>query len=539
MFAQWGLPHCAFFDKRKRGENAVNENQEKTTAEVVTLEKTQPASEFVLEMTDIEKQFPGVKALDHAKLRLRPGTVHALMGENGAGKSTLMKCLFGIYKQDGGEIRIDGQSVHFTGPKNAMENGVAMVHQELNQVLQRSVMENIWLGRFPKQGGLVSHKVMFEETKKVFDDLDIPVNPKTIIGKLSVSQRQMVEIAKAVSYNAKILVLDEPTSSLTQEEVEHLFVIINKLRAKGVAMVYISHKMEEILRISDEVTIMRDGQWIATEHASGLTTDKIIKLMVGRDLTERFPPKTNVPGDVVMEVKNLTGKYMPSCIDVSFNLHKGEILGVAGLVGSRRTELLETIFGIAHHDKGEILKDGRPIQNKTPKDAIANGFAMLTEERRATGIFGGMSILFNSVIANIKNYRKGILLSNATMKTDTQWVIESMRVKTPSQKTHIRSLSGGNQQKVIIGRWLLTKPEILLLDEPTRGIDVGAKYEIYQLIINLANEGKSVIVVSSEMPELLGICDRIMVMSNGHLAGTLDIKDANQEEIMRLAAMYV
>lgn len=539
MFAQWGLPHCAFFDKRKRGENAVNENQEKTTAEVVTLEKTQPASEFVLEMTDIEKQFPGVKALDHAKLRLRPGTVHALMGENGAGKSTLMKCLFGIYKQDGGEIRIDGQPVHFTGPKNAMENGVAMVHQELNQVLQRSVMENIWLGRFPKQGGLVSHKVMFEETKKVFDDLDIPVNPKTIIGKLSVSQRQMVEIAKAVSYNAKILVLDEPTSSLTQEEVEHLFVIINKLRAKGVAMVYISHKMEEILRISDEVTIMRDGQWIATEHASELTTDKIIKLMVGRDLTERFPPKTNVPGDVVMEVKNLTGKYMPSCIDVSFNLHKGEILGVAGLVGSRRTELLETIFGIAHHDKGEILKDGRPIQNKTPKDAIANGFAMLTEERRATGIFGGMSILFNSVIANIKNYRRGILLSNATMKTDTQWVIESMRVKTPSQKTHIRSLSGGNQQKVIIGRWLLTKPEILLLDEPTRGIDVGAKYEIYQLIINLANEGKSVIVVSSEMPELLGICDRIMVMSNGHLAGTLDIKDANQEEIMRLAAMYV
>lgn len=539
MFAQWGLPHCAFFDKRKRGENAVNENQEKTTAEAVTLEKIQPASEFVLEMTDIEKQFPGVKALDHAKLRLRPGTVHALMGENGAGKSTLMKCLFGIYKQDGGEIRIDGQPVHFTGPKNAMENGVAMVHQELNQVLQRSVMENIWLGRFPKQYGLVSHKTMFEETKKVFDDLDIPVNPKTIIGKLSVSQRQMVEIAKAVSYNAKILVLDEPTSSLTQEEVEHLFVIINKLRAKGVAMVYISHKMEEILRISDEVTIMRDGQWIATEHASDLTTEKIIKLMVGRDLTERFPPKTNVPGDVVMEVKNLTGKYMPSCIDVSFNLHKGEILGVAGLVGSRRTELLETIFGIAHHEKGEILKDGKPIQNKTPKDAIANGFAMLTEERRATGIFGGMSILFNSVIANIKNYRKGFLLSNATMKTDTQWVIESMRVKTPSQKTHIRSLSGGNQQKVIIGRWLLTKPEILLLDEPTRGIDVGAKYEIYQLIINLANEGKSVIVVSSEMPELLGICDRIMVMSNGHLAGTLDIQDANQEEIMRLAAMYV
>ncbi|MBR6542438.1 MAG: ATP-binding cassette domain-containing protein, partial [Anaerotignum sp.] len=429
--------------------------------------------------------------------------------------------------------------VHFSGPKNAMENGVSMVHQELNQVLQRSVMENIWLGRFPKDKGLVSHKQMYEETKKVFDDLDIPVNPKTIIGKLSVSQRQMVEIAKAVSYNAKILVLDEPTSSLTQEEVEHLFDIINKLRAKGVAMVYISHKMEEILRISDEVTIMRDGQWIATEKAEDLTTDKIIKLMVGRDLTNRFPPKTNVPGEPLMEVRNLTGKYMPSCIDVNFELRKGEILGVAGLVGSRRTELLETIFGIANRESGEILKNGQVIQNRTPKDAIRNGFAMLTEERRATGIFGGMSILFNSVIANIKSYKKGILLSDAKMKQDTQWVIDSMKVKTPSQKTHIRSLSGGNQQKVIIGRWLLTKPDILLLDEPTRGIDVGAKYEIYQLIIDLANEGKGVMVVSSEMPELLGICDRIMVMSNGHLAGILDIKDATQEEIMRLAAMYV
>lgn len=497
------------------------------------------AENILLEMIDIEKAFPGVKALDHAQLRLRAGTVHSLMGENGAGKSTMMKCLFGIYKEDGGEIRIDGKKVHFSGPKNALDNGVAMVHQELNQVLKRSVMENIWLGRFPKKSGLVSHSVMYEETKKVFDELGIPVDPRTIIGKLSVSQRQMVEIAKAVSYNAKIVVLDEPTSSLTQEEVEHLFEIINKLRSRGVAMVYISHKMEEILRISDEVTIMRDGKWIATEPANALTTDKIIKYMVGRDLTERFPPKTNVPGDVIMEVKNLTGKYMPSCIDVSFALHKGEILGVAGLVGSRRTELLETIFGIAHHESGEILKEGKPVNNKDSRTAITNGFAMLTEERRATGIFGGMSITFNSIIANIRGYLKYGLLSSKKMGDDTQWVIDSMHVKTPSQKTAIRSLSGGNQQKVIIGRWLLTKPDILLLDEPTRGIDVGAKYEIYQLIINLANEGKGVMVVSSEMPELLGICDRIMVMSNGHLAGILDIKDATQEEIMRLAASYV
>jgi len=496
-------------------------------------------SEYVLEMIDIEKQFPGVKALDHAQLRLRPGTVHALMGENGAGKSTLMKCLFGVYKEDKGKIYIDGAETHFAGPKNALDNGVAMVHQELNQVLKRNVMENIWLGRFPKKDGLVSSKKMYEMTKKVFDDLEIPVDPKVIIGKLSVSQRQMVEIAKAASYNARILVLDEPTSSLTEKEVEHLFKIINKLRDKGVAMVYISHKMEEILRISDEVTIMRDGKWIATEKAENLTTDKIIKLMVGRELTNRFPPKTNIPGEVMLEVKNLTGKYVPTCIDVSFELHRGEILGIAGLVGSRRTELLETIFGIAHHESGEILLDGKPVNNKDSQIAIKNGFALLTEERRATGIFPGMNIRFNSVIANLKSYIKTGLLSSKKMNDDTKWVIDSMKVKTPSQKTAMRSLSGGNQQKVIFGRWLLTNPEVLLLDEPTRGIDVGAKYEIYQLIINLANNGKGVIMVSSEMPELLGICNRIAVMSNGHLSGILNGESATQEEIMRLAAMYI
>ena len=496
-------------------------------------------SEYVLEMIDIEKQFPGVKALDHAQLKLRPGTVHALMGENGAGKSTLMKCLFGVYKEDAGKILIDGKETHFAGPKNALDNGVAMVHQELNQVLKRSVMENIWLGRFPKKMGLVSHQQMYEKTKAVFKELDIPVDPKMIIGKLSVSQRQMVEIAKAVSYNAKIVVLDEPTSSLTEEEVEHLFKIMNKLRDNGVALVYISHKMEEILRISDEVTIMRDGKWVATEHARDLTTDKIIKLMVGRDLTNRFPPKTNVPGEVMLEVKKLTGKYMPSCIDVSFELRKGEILGIAGLVGSRRTELLETIFGISHRAGGEVILNGKTVDNKDSRMAIKNGFALLTEERRATGIFPVMNISFNSIIANIKSYKKRILLSGKDMTKDTGWVIDSMHVKTPSQRTQIRSLSGGNQQKVIFGRWLLTAPEVLLLDEPTRGIDVGAKYEIYQLIIDLANQGKGVIMVSSEMPELLGICNRIAVMSNGHLAGILDGETATQEDIMRLAAMYI
>mgnify|MGYP001039354847 FL=1 len=305
-------------------------------------------SKYVLEMIDICKSFPGVKALDHAQLKVRPGTVHALMGENGAGKSTLMKCLFGVYIEDEGKILIDGGECKFSNPKQAMENGVSMVHQELNQVLQRDVMDNIWLGRYPSKNGIVSQKIMYEETKKIFDDLEIDVDPREKMAKLSVSQRQMVEIAKAASYNAKILVLDEPTSSLTQEEVDHLFKIMNKLKAKGCGLIYISHKMEEILQISDDVTIMRDGKWIDTLPAKELTTDKIIKLMVGRDLTHRFPPKTNKPGETILEVKNLTGAYQPSVIDASFKLRKGEILGVAGLVGSRRTELIETIFGIAH-----------------------------------------------------------------------------------------------------------------------------------------------------------------------------------------------
>ena len=496
-------------------------------------------------MLDIEKQFPGVKALDHAKLQLRPGSIHALMGENGAGKSTLMKCLFGIYKKDAGSIRMNGKEINFTSPRNALDHGVAMVHQELNQVLYRSVMENMWLGRFPLKAGLVDHKKMYNDTKAVLDDLEIKVDPKAIIGTMAVSQRQMLEIAKAVSYNAKILVLDEPTSSLTSEEVEHLFRIMRRLCEQGVGIIYISHKMDEIKRISDEVTIMRDGQWISTDKTENLSTDDIIKRMVNREMTNRFPAKDNVPGDVLMEVSHLTGKYMPTCQDVSFGLRAGEVLGVAGLVGSRRTELLSTIFGIMARESGEIKLNGKPISNKTPRQSIKNGFAMLTEERRATGIFPYANILFNTVISNLGSYKKGLLLSDKKMTADTDWSISSMHIKTPSQKTLIKNLSGGNQQKVILGRWLLTNPDVLLLDEPTRGIDVGAKYEIYELILQLAKQGKAVMMVSSEMPELIGICDRILVMSNGHMAGILErgkdfggIKN-EQETIMRLAAQYV
>ena len=497
----------------------------------------QPA---LLEMKNICKSFPGVKALDNVSLTVRPGTVHALMGENGAGKSTLMKCLFGIYSKDSGTITLEGKEVNFKSSKEAMENGVAMVHQELNQALTRTVTDNLWLGRYPKVGGIVvSEGTMRKRTKEIFDQLEVHVDPKAIMSTMPVSQRQMVEIAKAVSYDAKVIVFDEPTSSLTETEVEHLFRIINMLRDKGCGIIYISHKMEEILRISDEVTIMRDGQYVATKPAKDLTMEEIIRLMVGRELTNRFPPKENVPGETILEVEHLSGKYT-RLKEASFQLRAGEILGIAGLDGSGRTEVLENLFGSMTKASGTIRLHGKEIKNRNPRESIKNGFALLTEERRATGIFGIRDILDNTVISNLKSYLMGgICLSDKKMRQDTDWAIRAMRIKTPSQKTQIRSLSGGNQQKVIIGRWLLTKPEVLLLDEPTRGIDVGAKYEIYELIINLAKEGKGVIMVSSEMPELLGVCDRILVMSGGQLAGEVDAKTTSQEEILTLAAKYV
>jgi methyl-galactoside transport system ATP-binding protein len=496
----------------------------------------------LLRMEGITKTFPGVKALDDVSLTVRAGTVHALMGENGAGKSTLMKCLFGIYGKDSGHIYLEGREVNFRASREALDNGVAMVHQELNQALKRSVMDNIWLGRYPKMAKgvpFVSEKKMYRDTMNVFGELDIDVNPRTIMSTMPVSQRQMVEIAKAVSFNAKVIVFDEPTSSLTETEVDHLFKIINMLRDRGCGIIYISHKMEEILRISDEVTIMRDGQWVATRPARELTMNEIIRLMVGRELTNRFPPKDyTVSEQDVLKAENLTSLYA-NLKDVSFSLKKGEILGVAGLDSSGRTELLENIFGISTRKDGTLTKNGARIHNRSPRDAIRNGFAMVTEERRATGIFNILSIRDNTVISSLKkctNHR--LYLSEKKMDKSTDWSIEAMRIKTPSRTTKIRALSGGNQQKVIFGRWILTNPDILLLDEPTRGIDVGAKYEIYQLIMNMAREGKSIIMVSSEMPELLGVCNRILVMSGGRLAGQVDAANTTQEEIMTLAAKY-
>ncbi len=498
---------------------------------------------YVLEMKGITKQFPGVNALDDVTLRVKPGTVHALMGENGAGKSTLMKCLFGIYTPDAGEILLEGKQVAFANSRQALDSGISMIHQELLPIPYRSVMENLWLGRYPvrKLGpfALVDHKKMYRESQRVFTELKIDIDPKQWVRELSVSKIQSIEIAKAVSYSAKVIIMDEPTSSLTENEVNHLFRIIRDLRAKGVAIIYISHKMEEILEISDEVTIMRDGKCIATRDAADLTTDAIIKLMVGRDLSNRFPPRDNVPGEVILSVRDFSSAERRSFRDVNFELRKGEILGIGGLVGAKRTELVESIFGLRPVESGSLILGGKTEKVLSPIKAKKLKMALLTEERRATGIIPMLSVLDNMLIANLGSYIRYVFLDEARGKADVKRSIDTLRVKTPTERTRIKDLSGGNQQKVLFARWLLTEPDILILDEPTRGIDVGAKFEIYTIIADLAKKGKSIIMISSEMPELLGMSDRIMVMCEGRMTGILEGRDATQESIMTLATQFM
>jgi len=501
-------------------------------------------SEYVLEMRGVCKSFPGVKALDHAQLKLRPGTVHALMGENGAGKSTLMKCMFGIYKMDEGDIYIDGEKVVISDPLEAWDKGISMVHQELQPIPARTIGENIFLGRYPMKKALgfipvVDHDKMYEETAKLLKRVRMDFDPKQKLGTLTVSQMQSVEIAKAVAGNCRVLILDEPTSSLTQNEVEALFRIVEDLKKEGVAIVYISHKMDEILRISDEVTIMRDGQYIGTWEAKDLTTEFIITKMVGRELTNLYPKRENVPGDVVFEVEDFTSINPRSFRHCSFNVRKGEILGVAGLVGAQRTELMEGLFGTRSHTSGSIRYQGKELKITRPKDAIDHGIAMLTEDRRGSGIMGVLSVADNISIASLNKYVDyGFMLNTKKIDELVEVNRQKMNIKTPSGKTLIQSLSGGNQQKVLIGRWLANDPDVLILDEPTRGIDVGAKYEIYCIIADLAKQGKSIIMISSEMGELIGMSDRIMVMCDGRITGFIDGKDANQENIMALATQF-
>ena len=502
-------------------------------------------SEYKLQLKGVCKSFPGVKALDNVQLSLRPGTVHALMGENGAGKSTLMKCLFGIYKMDAGEVYLDGQKIVVNNPDEAMKYGIAMVHQELQPVPARTVAENLYLGRFPtkKYGPLqvIDHKKMYEDTAYWLKEVKMDFDPKALLGDLSIGQMQSVEIAKAVSHNAKVVIFDEPTSSLSDNEVEALFRIMNDLRDKGVAMVYISHKMDEIKRIADDITVMRDGTYVGTWPAAEMTTDQIITKMVGRELTNVYPPRENKPGDeVVMEVKNLCSIHAKSFQNVSFQLHKGEILGFGGLVGAQRTELMEGIFGIRGIASGEIYMHGKKVKIKHPIDAMNAGIGLITEDRRGNGIFGCLSIKDNVGVSIYNKYlNAGFVLNHKKINEIVTSSIKKLSIKTPSMKEHISNLSGGNQQKVIVARWLANDPDVLIMDEPTRGIDVGAKHEIYEIMCDLAKQGKAIIMISSEMSELLGMSDRICVMCNGKLTGEVkEPEDMTQAKIMEYATRF-
>lgn len=491
------------------------------------------SEKYVLEMHDIVKEFPGVKALKGVKLQLRPGTVHTLMGENGAGKSTMMKCLIGIQPVTSGKIIFKGEEVDFKSTQAALDAGISMIHQELSPVLERSVCDNVWLGREPKKGLVVDHKKMHQDCIDLFKRMGLEQDPKEKMKNLTVAKMQMVEIVKAVSYDSSVVIMDEPTSALTETEVEDLFKIIEDLKAKGVAIIYISHKMDEIFRISDDISVYRDGEYIGTDRAENLTQDKVIQMMVGREITDMFPKKECKIGDVVLKADNLcAGRQVKH---VSFELHRGEILGFAGLVGAGRTETMETIFGMRTKTEGTIYKDGQEITINCPSDAINNKIALLTEDRRGNGIVGLLSIKENTVLANMNLKAYGMPLNHKQMKADTQEYIEKIRVKTPSMDTPIKNLSGGNQQKVLVGRWLLTDPDILIVDEPTRGIDVGAKAEIHALISDLAAQGKAIIVVSSELPEVMGVADRIVVMHEGVVSGILDRSEFSQELIMKYA----
>lgn len=500
-------------------------------------------AEYRLELNGISKSFPGVKALDNVSIKVRPGTVHALMGENGAGKSTLMKCLFGIYKKDAGEVFLDGEKVDIANADDALHKGVAMVHQELQPIPERSIAENIFCGRYPLKSigpvKVIDHKKMYSEAERLLKEVRMPYDPKAKLGTLSISQMQSVEIAKAVSMNAKVVIMDEPTSSLTDNEVEALFLIINDLRKKGVSIIYISHKMDEILRISDDVSIMRDGQYVGTWEAKELTTDMIISKMVGRELTNIYPPKDNEPGEVILELKNVTSINPKSFKNVNLTLRRGEILGLGGLVGAQRTELMEAVFGMRHIKSGEIIFKGKPIKVKRPKDAIRDGIGLITEDRRGNGIFGVLSIADNVSIASLDKYiDAGIAINHKKVEKLVQENVAKLSIKTPSSKTLIQSLSGGNQQKVIISRWLANDPDVLIMDEPTRGIDVGAKYEIYQIMIDLAKQGKAIVMISSEMAELIGMSDRIAIMCNGKLTGEISGSEATQEKVMEFATKF-
>jgi inositol transport system ATP-binding protein len=506
------------------------------TLEPMTSQLVDRSVDPLLEVRGISKGFPGVVALNDVDFKLRAGSVHALMGENGAGKSTLMKIIAGIYIPDRGEIRLRGQKIALKSPIDALRQGIAMIHQELNLMPYMTVAENVWITREPKNRvGFVDHGALYRKTEALFKTLNIDVDVRAEIQTLSVANRQMVEIAKAVSYNSDVLIMDEPTSALTGTEVEHLFAIIHTLRSSGKGIIYITHKMNELFEIADECSVFRDGKYIATKLAADVTRDDIIKMMVGREITQLFPKKEVPIGEVVLSIRNLCLKGVFQ--DVSFDVRAGEIVGMAGLVGSGRSNVAETLFGVTPASSGSVHINGKALEIDAPTSALAAGMAFLTEDRKETGCFLSLNIQDNmdSAVLN-QGYVSNGFIKTKELQANCREMAQRLSVKTPSMGEEIQNLSGGNQQKVLVGRWLLTHPKILILDEPTRGIDVGAKAEIHRLVSELAGQGVAILMISSEMPEVLGMSDRIVVMHEGRVTGILDRKDADQVAIMELAA---
>jgi len=492
------------------------------------------AAQKILEMKNITKTFPGVKALDEVNFSLKKGEVHALLGENGAGKSTLMKVLNGIHKRDQGEIILNGEQVEFENTKEAQKAGLAIIHQELELIPDLNVAENIYLGREDRNGIFINYKKLYQNTEEVLEMLGVEIDPKAKIKDLNIGSQQMVEIAKAVSQNAEILVMDEPTSSLTNQEIEILFDLIEKLKEREIAIVYISHRLEEVFEICDRVTVLRDGQFVGEVETSETSEDQLIKMMVGRTIEDRFPKMTFNPGEEILRVENLS--VPGEIINASFSLRKGEILGVAGLMGSGRTELAKAVFGVYKEKSGDVYYRGKKLKINSPADALDNGISYLSEDRKDEGLILGLTVADNISISVLSTMlRAGTFINEEAEKELAEKYISDLNIKTPSEKQLVKNLSGGNQQKVVVSKLLSTRPEVVIFDEPTRGIDVGAKREIYNLMQELIDEGVAVILISSELPEVLNLSSRILVMHEKEIMGELDAADADQEAVMKLA----
>ncbi len=492
-------------------------------------------SQIVLKMKKITKTFPGVKALDGVHLEVKKGTVHGLMGENGAGKSTLMKILIGIYQPDLGDIEFKGKRLILNNTRDALDVGISMIHQELSPIPEMTVAENIFLGREPTKYRLIDEEALYKKTEELLADLKINIDPYKKMKDLSTAYIQLVEIAKAISYDSDLVIMDEPTSAITDKEVAQLFEMIHRLKDKGVAIIYITHKMDEVFEITDECTVLRDGQYIGAASSEALTSNELISMMVGREVNQIFPKiEPEEFGDILLEVRNLRHECLFK--DVSFSVRAGEILGFAGLMGAGRSEVMETIFGINQPASGEIYVKGEKVEIKSPRDAIDLGIGFLTEDRKRTGLFLPLSVADNTIMSDLESYDNKLkLIDEKKIRESCEMQRENLKIKTPSIDQIINNLSGGNQQKVLVARWLLMNPDILIIDEPTRGIDVGAKSEIHKIMSELAIQGKAIIMVSSELPEILGMSDRVVVMHEGKVTGELTREEATQEKVMEYA----